>query len=92
MNVEVCFAEATTATRITVTLAAGATVGDAVDASRIVTDLALDATRLSFAIFGRRATRDTPLDDGDRVELLRPLIVDPMEARRRRVAKKRGGG
>jgi putative ubiquitin-RnfH superfamily antitoxin RatB of RatAB toxin-antitoxin module len=44
---------------------------------------------LSFAVFGRRATTATPLHDGDRVELLRPLLVDPKEARHRRVAKKR---
>jgi putative ubiquitin-RnfH superfamily antitoxin RatB of RatAB toxin-antitoxin module len=29
------------------------------------------------------------LRDGDRVELYRPLAVDPQEARRRRVAKAR---
>ena len=88
MKVEVCYAEADRATRIALTLAPGATVGDAVRESRIVATLALDATRLTFAVFGRRATPATVLDDGDRVELLRPLRVDPQEARRRRVEKK----
>jgi putative ubiquitin-RnfH superfamily antitoxin RatB of RatAB toxin-antitoxin module len=32
--------------------------------------------------------RTTPLRDGDRVELYRPLTVDPKEARRRRAAKR----
>ncbi len=91
MNVEVCYAEAARATRITVTLPESATVGQAVDHSGIVRTLALDRSILSFAIFGRRATLDTQLVDGDRVELLRPLSVDPKEARRRRVAKKRAG-
>jgi putative ubiquitin-RnfH superfamily antitoxin RatB of RatAB toxin-antitoxin module len=90
--VEVCYAEARGATRIAVTLEPGATVADAIAASAIVTTLSLDATALSFAIFGRRATPDAPLHDGDRVELLRPLKVDPKEARHRRVAKKRAEG
>jgi len=35
-------------------------------------------------IYGRRVALDTRLADGDRVELYRPLRVDPKEARRRR--------
>jgi putative ubiquitin-RnfH superfamily antitoxin RatB of RatAB toxin-antitoxin module len=89
MDIEVCYAEATGATRIALVLDAGATVADAIAESRIIETLALDRTQLSFAIFGRRATADAPLHDGDRVELLRPLLVDPKEARHRRVAKKR---
>jgi putative ubiquitin-RnfH superfamily antitoxin RatB of RatAB toxin-antitoxin module len=89
MDVEVCYAEAAKATRIALVLDAGATVADAITRSGIVETLALDRTQLSFAIFGRRATADAPLHDGDRVELLRPLLIDPKEARHRRVAKKR---
>lgn len=37
-----------------------------------------------LAIFGRRVDGDTTLRLGDRVEVLRPLKVSPMEARRRR--------
>ena len=81
------------ATRIDVRSPAGATVSDG-DRPRaaIVERLGLDLASLAFAIFGRRATPDTALDEGDRVELLRPLSVDPKEARRRRVAKKGGAG
>jgi putative ubiquitin-RnfH superfamily antitoxin RatB of RatAB toxin-antitoxin module len=89
VDVEVCYVEATKATRIALTLDAGATVADAITRSGIVEALALDRAQLSFAIFGRRATADAPLHDGDRVELLRPLLIDPKEARHRRVAKKR---
>jgi hypothetical protein len=38
------------------------------------------------AVFGVQATPQTPLHAGDRVELLRPLQVDPKDARRRRAA------
>ena len=35
-------------------------------------------------MFGVSAGIDTLLHDGDRVELLRPLLADPKESRRRR--------
>jgi putative ubiquitin-RnfH superfamily antitoxin RatB of RatAB toxin-antitoxin module len=84
MEVEVCYATAEGATRITVRLEEGATVDDAVRESGIAATLPLTTPPLSFAVFGRRATAATPLHDGDRVELLRPLVADPKEARRRR--------
>ncbi|TCZ88374.1 RnfH family protein [Lysobacter sp. N42] len=60
----------------------GATVGDAVDAA----GWSGDAGTVAYAVFGQRAGRDTPLRAGDRVELLRPLLADPKDARRRRAA------
>ena len=46
----------------------------------------IDPGALSFAIFGIRAPGSQRLHDGDRVEVLRALQVDPREARRRRAA------
>ena len=46
----------------------------------------LDPGTLSFAVFGIRAPGSQRLRDGDRVEVLRALQVDPREARRRRAA------
>lgn len=43
-----------------------------------------------YAVFGVRVDATTPLRDGDRIELLRALQLDPKEARRRR-ARKSGG-
>jgi len=57
----------------------GATVGDAVSAS----GLPLDDVA-GYALHGERVVLDVRLHDGDRVELLRPLLVDPKEARRKR--------
>ena len=62
-------------------LPAGATLEEAVAASGLET-----AGISGYAIHGERVTAGTPLRDGDRVELLRPLLVDPKEARRRRAA------
>ena len=40
-----------------------------------------------LGIFGKRVADDTPLLGGERVELYRPLLIDPKEARRRRAAQ-----
>ena len=39
---------------------------------------------LSLAVWGRRCTPDALLREGDRLEVLRPLRVDPKVARRER--------
>lgn len=39
-------------------------------------------------IFSKIKTLDTVLQSGDRIEIYRPLLVDPKEARRRRAQKK----
>jgi putative ubiquitin-RnfH superfamily antitoxin RatB of RatAB toxin-antitoxin module len=42
----------------------------------------LDPARVG--IFGHKASLDQVLREGDRVEIYRPLIADPKEARRQR--------
>lgn len=43
-------------------------------------------------VFGKIVPLDTPLRDGDRVEIYRPLVSDPKDARRERVTQRKGGG
>lgn len=64
---------------------AGTTVGEAIAMAgleREVPELDVDPQRL--AIFGRSAAMDEVLAAGDRVEILRPLLADPKDVRRRR--------
>jgi putative ubiquitin-RnfH superfamily antitoxin RatB of RatAB toxin-antitoxin module len=42
-----------------------------------------------IGIFSRKVSPDTGLNDGDRIEIYRPLVVDPKEARRLRAAAKK---
>jgi len=84
MNVTVVWATPDVQDTVPVTLEAGATVADAVAQSRIVVHYALDPAQLTFAVFGRRAAAAAPLADGDRVEIIRPLVADAKESRRRR--------
>lgn len=55
------------------------------DLGAVYPDLVLAAVPLG--IFGRKIKDDTPLRDHDRVEVYRPLLADPKEARRRRAAQ-----
>ncbi|MEI7038313.1 RnfH family protein [Fulvimonas yonginensis] len=69
------------------TLGTGATVAQAIAAADLGEDAAwVNPQRLG--IFGRRVTPEQPLRDGDRVEIYRPLALDPKDARRRRVRGK----
>lgn len=43
---------------------------------------------LRLGIWGRVRPLDTPLRERDRIEVYRPLTVDPKEARRQRYAKR----
>ena len=47
----------------------------------------LQGIKLKLGIFGKLAKEDTELYEGDRVEIYRPLIADPKEARKKRAAE-----
>ncbi|HEY6353181.1 MAG TPA: RnfH family protein [Burkholderiaceae bacterium] len=63
----------------------GSTLADALRASQLLQGMsAAQADALRPGIWGRASGLDTPLREGDRVELTRGLLVDPKEARRQR--------
>jgi putative ubiquitin-RnfH superfamily antitoxin RatB of RatAB toxin-antitoxin module len=69
----------------TVALGPGSTAGDALQASGLPGEVPdLDWRQAPVALWGRRARLAQPLRDGDRLEVLRPLRVDPKVARRER--------
>ena len=71
-----------------VTLDEGATVEQAIQASGL---LALrddiDLSKNKVGIYSRPAKLQDVVNDGDRVEIYRPLIADPKELRRQRAEK-----
>ena len=71
----------------TIEVESSASIEMAVRQSQILDDFPeLQGITLSYAIFGKRALESQILQTGDRIEILRPLTVDPREARRRRAA------
>ena len=72
-------------------LQGGATLVDALRASGVLERYpGIDLDRQAVGIWSRVCALDTPLKHGDRVEIYRPLQVDPKEARRRRQRLQQG--
>ena|SRR5687768_5713290 len=66
-------------------LPAGTTAKQAVEFSGITTLFPeIDLSRNKLGIFGKLVSPGTVLHDRDRVEIYRPLVVDPKESRRKR--------
>jgi uncharacterized protein len=88
LRVDVVFAGAARVCRRSVRVEPGASVADAIQASGIADEIGsagIDYSRVG--VFGRAVSPATPLRDGDRIEIYRPLKIDPKEARRRRARK-----
>ena len=61
----------------------GATVAAAVEASKVLKRFPeIASEELQFGVWGRVVPPEHRLKDGDRVEIYRPLAMDPREARR----------
>lgn len=85
MQVEVAYAEPDSQTIIKVTVADDCTAIDAVTASGILQQYTqLQHQNLELGIFGHAVKHDHLLEPGDRVEIYRPLTLDPKDLRRRR--------
>ncbi|MFT4179686.1 MAG: RnfH family protein [Thermomonas sp.] len=83
MRVELVRAWARRFEAVTVEVETGARIGDALAAA----GWALEGEFTGLAIFGVAASEATPLYEGDRIELLRPLEIDPKQARRLRAER-----
>lgn len=90
MEVEVVYALPEGADAVKLRIAPGATAADAVQASGILArHPEIDLAHGKLGVYGRVVAPQTRLADGDRVEVYRPLDMDPKEARRRRAGKKK---
>jgi putative ubiquitin-RnfH superfamily antitoxin RatB of RatAB toxin-antitoxin module len=69
---------------------AGCTVQQAIIASGILEKVPeLDLASIRVGVYGKLKPLEAILEPHDRIELYRPLIADPKEARRRRASVKR---
>ena len=93
ISVEVVFALPTTATSLTVEVPQGTTAEEAVIKSGILEKCPeIDATSLTLGVWNRKCKLTQVLAQGDRVEIYRPLIADPKDARRKRAEKAKEEG
>ncbi len=90
ITVEVAYAATERQQVLQIRVPEGTTLIEAVKASGIVEqfpEIDLDTARLG--IFGRVEHPERRLEAHDRVEIYRPLVTDPREARRRRARRGR---
>ena len=91
MRVELVYADPVREILMGLEVRPGSTVLECVECSglfRLMPDLR--DVEVCFAVFGRRVEPAAPVSKGDRIEVLRPLEIDPKEARRLR-ARRAGG-
>lgn len=97
MRVEVAYATSEKQVVIPLEVAAGTTLEAALRQSGILEQFEeIDIANAKVGIFAKAAALDAVLQPGDRVEIYRPLIADPKEARKKRAAEgkqmKKGAG
>lgn len=97
INVEVIYALPGRQDIVKLVLPAGATAGEAIEASALLqrhAEIDLSGPN-KIGIFGKLCKADAELRDRDRVEIYRPLIADPKVVRKKRAdegkATKKGG-
>jgi len=93
IEVEVAYATPERQEIVIVSLAAGASVAEAINASGLRQKFPeLGLGELAVGLFAKPCQLDQALAPGDRVEIYRPLLNDPKDARRQRakINNKRG--
>ena len=88
IEVEVCYALPERLWRTRVQLADGTTVGEAIAASGFAAEFPeIDPASAGVGIFSRLCDLQDRLREGDRIEIYRPLVHDPKDARRSRAKR-----
>jgi uncharacterized protein len=86
IEIEVIYALPDRQMRYKVVLKEGGTVENAIRACSILRDHPeIDITQCGVGVFGKIVEPSMQLCNHDRVEIYRPLLVDPKEARRKRL-------
>ncbi|HTM64049.1 MAG TPA: RnfH family protein [Gammaproteobacteria bacterium] len=89
MRVEVAYALPECQEIIALEVEAGSTVRQAIEQSGILRRFPeIDLTRQKVGVFSKRRDLNDILEPGDRVEIYRPLTIDPKDLRRVRARKK----
>ena len=90
IRVEVVYAQPQRGVVKSFNLPPGALIADALHLAAADQDFSgIDWSEASVGIFGKAVQRDQPLNDGDRIEIYRPLAAEPKLARRQRARKTR---
>jgi hypothetical protein len=90
IEVEVAYARPDEQVILALQVPDGSTIEDAIRRSGVLERFPeIDLATNKVGVFGKVGKLDQPLVAGDRVEIYRPLIADPKEARKQRAAEGR---
>jgi uncharacterized protein len=90
LKIEVVYALINEAHVIPLEVADGCTIEQAIRQSTILNSCPeIDLSINKVGVFNKVGQLDDPVRNGDRVEIYRPLLVEPKEARRRRAKKQK---
>lgn len=91
IRVEVVYATRERQVLVALELEPGCTVEEAITRSGLTREFPeMQVDPDAIGIFSRKVPPDHVLSPGDRVEIYRPLVADPKEARRKRAEKPAG--
>lgn len=85
--IEVAYAGPEGQVVLPLTVPAGTTAWQAVELALPALPAGMSPDPARLGVFAKKVAADRIMEEGDRLELYRPLILDPMEARRRRAAR-----
>ncbi len=87
-KVEVAFAKPAKQVVIEVTVMAGDLVQQVIERSGVLSEFPeIDLSLMKVGMFGKLCKLDKQVEGGDRIEIYRPLLQNPMDARRNRAIK-----
>lgn len=88
IKITVCYAPSPAPILYVLEVDEGTTIGQAIEISGILQEAPeINLATMPVGIYGKKKSLDTVLRARDRIEIYRPLIVDPKDARRRRAKK-----
>ena len=89
LPVQVCYATSQGEVWRDLEVEQGTTIAQAIEQSGILQEVPdLDPAQHPVGVYGKKRSPDTEVRARDRIELYRPLVADPQNARRRRTAKR----
>jgi len=92
IKVEVAYARPDKQLILGLQAAAGITIREAIERSGILREFPeIEVEDAKVGVFSKASKLDDTLQDGDRVEIYRPLIADPKAARKKKAAKSEEG-
>lgn len=88
IQVEIIYATTQEQIVYSIDVAVGTTIGEAIEQSGILQQYAeIDLSVNPVGIFSQRAQLTDELKDGDRIEIYRPLLIDPKQKRRQKALR-----